>query len=78
MMEKNVGTADAVVRLVIAAVLAAVAIVFVGDFPLAALAALGAIVMTATAVTGRCPLYRVVGISTCGPRAGDRRVVTKS
>jgi hypothetical protein len=60
-MVRNVGSLDQFVRLVIG--LAILSLVFVG--PKTYWGLLG-IIPLLTAATGFCPLYRVVGISTCG------------
>lgn len=64
-MSRNEGTADRVIRLVVAvvAVLAAFA-VGAGSALGIVLLVVGA-VMLVTAATGFCPLYRVFGLSTC-------------
>lgn len=64
-MSRNEGTADRVIRLVVAvvAVLAAFA-VGAGSVLGIVLLVVGA-VMLVTAATGFCPLYRVFGLSTC-------------
>jgi zinc transporter ZupT len=64
-MRRNEGTADRIVRLVIAA--AAV----IGAFAVGAGSVLGivlfvvAAVMVVTAAIGFCPLYQLVGVNTC-------------
>lgn len=64
-MKKNEGTIDRAVRAVIAvAALAgalAVGIGSVGGIVLLAVA----VIMAGTAAVGFCPLYRLVGVSTC-------------
>ena len=60
---QNEGTADRIVRLVIAvaAVIGAVALGGVAAIVLGVVAA----IMLVTAAVGFCPLYRIVGFSTC-------------
>jgi hypothetical protein len=58
----NEGTLDRVIRVVIG--LALVSLVFVGPRSLWGLVGL---VPIATGVVGFCPLYRLVGVSTCRP-----------
>jgi hypothetical protein len=64
-MEKNVGSLDKLVRVVVG--IALIAMVFVG--PQTAWGWIGVIPL-ATAALGSCPLYTVLGISTCaaGPK----------
>jgi hypothetical protein len=64
-MRENVGTIDRVIRAAagIALVLGALA----AGAPLArTLLGLGAVIMIGTALAGICPLYRVLGMNTCG------------
>ena len=67
-MNANVGSTDKIVRVVLA--LAA----FVFAFVTGIASALGivllvvGVVLAATAVTGFCPIYRVLGMSTCQVR----------
>ncbi|GBD31809.1 MAG: hypothetical protein KatS3mg081_1559 [Gemmatimonadales bacterium] len=61
----NVGSADALVRWILAAAFFVAAIVW-NHIPLVALlAALIALVMAGTALTRVCPIYRLLGVSTC-------------
>jgi hypothetical protein len=65
MMRENMGTIDRVIRAAmgIALVLGALA----AGAPLArTLLGLGAVIMIGTALMGFCPLYRALGVSTCG------------
>ncbi len=59
-MEKNVGNLDKILRIVIGLVL--ISLVFVG--PQTPWGWIG-IVPLATALVGWCPLYRIIGVSTC-------------
>lgn len=59
-MEKNVGTIDRVVRIVVGVVL--IALVFVG--PMTPWGWIGVIPIL-TALIGWCPAYRLFGIRTC-------------
>jgi hypothetical protein len=68
-MQKNMSTTDGLIRLVLAAVFAVIAVLSVATLPIAGLAALGTVVMAATALTGRCPLYHLIGLSTCRRQA---------
>ncbi len=64
-MSKNVGRTDSIIRLVlaVAAVLGALA-AGVGS-ALGIVLLVVAAIMVATAFTGFCPLYRLVGMNTC-------------
>lgn len=68
-MNANVGNADKLIRLVLAVVAAVVA------FSVGASSALGivllvvAAVLLVTAAVGFCPLYRLIGMSTCKVKA---------
>jgi Protein of unknown function (DUF2892) len=67
-MTANVGSTDKVIRLALA--LAAVVGAFVAGFTTVAgilLLVVGA-VLAVTAVTSFCPIYRVLGMSTCPAR----------
>lgn len=67
-MTANVGSTDKVIRLVLA--LAAVVVAFVAGISSVlgiVLLVVGA-VLGVTALTGFCPLYRVLGMSTCPAR----------
>jgi hypothetical protein len=64
-MRENMGTIDRVVRAAvgIALVLGAMA---AGAPLVKGILALGAVIMVGTALAGFCPLYRVLGLNTCG------------
>ena len=63
-MKKTVGSADAVVRIILAVVVAA--LYFMGKISgtVALVAGLVAAILVITSVTGYCPLYSILGIST--------------
>lgn len=65
-MKKNMGSLDRALRLIVAAVLAVLAL----NGTLAGPLALGAWVIVAvfvvTSLVSFCPLYRVIGMNTCG------------
>lgn len=64
-MRENVGTIDRVIRAAvgIALVLGALAV----GAPLArTILGLGGVIMLGTALVGFCPVYRVLGLNTCG------------
>ncbi len=67
----NEGTLDRVIRVAVGVLL--VALVFVGPRTLWGLVGL---VPIATGLVGFCPLYRVLGISTCKPAAGKTALKT--
>lgn len=64
-MQKNVGTLDHLVRLALAAVIAA--LYFTGTITGATAAVLGvvAVIFAVTGVLRWCPLYRLLGLRTC-------------
>ena len=64
-MLDNVGKSDAAVRLVAGILLFILAAVLNATPVPSLLAALGGIVMAGTALTRKCPLYGLLGISTC-------------
>jgi membrane protein YdbS with pleckstrin-like domain len=74
-MNTNVGSADRVIRIVLGLALAIAA--FVPGLGLAGTpllqwgAALIGLVLIATAVVRFCPLYRILGFSTCKVRIND-------
>jgi len=64
-MNVNVGTIDRIVRVVLGIVLIAFALGFIGaGLPYHWLGWIGVIPL-ATAAMGNCPLYSVLGMSTC-------------
>jgi hypothetical protein len=68
-MTRNMGTTDRLVRGLLVAPLAAAAAVLVGAGSVGGILLLVlAAVMVATAASGSCPLYRLVGLSTCPAR----------
>lgn len=64
-MKKNMGTADRVIRLIIAAVVAGLFFsnIISGTLGIVLLALAGIFVLTS--LVSFCPLYTLVGISTC-------------
>ena len=65
-MKKNVGSADRIIRLIIAAVLAGA---YFGGYvtgTLGIVALVVAVVMLGAAAIGFCPLYTIIGMNTCG------------
>ena len=70
-MKRNVGTIDRVLRIVIALVIGVLLIT--GQLSGAAALILGivALILLGTALAGSCPLYTVLGLSTCPRKAGS-------
>lgn len=69
-MKKNEGTVDRVVRAVLAvAAIAGSAMLGFGTVGGLVLLAV-AVIMAVTAAVGFCPLYRLIGVSTCPVDAG--------
>jgi hypothetical protein len=64
-MNRNVGTPDRVIRVVLAAVTVLVAGLVGPPSGLGIGLLVVAAVLAGTAAVGTCPLYRLVGISTC-------------
>lgn len=72
-MRHNVGRTDRIIRAALLAPAAVVVAVLAGPSTALGIVALViAAVMVGTAAAGFCPLYRVLGISTC-PVANSRR-----
>jgi len=69
-MQKNMGTIDRVVRLILAAV--AVLLYYNGTLTgtIGIIALVVAAVFTLTSVVSFCPIYRLVGMSTCPVSTG--------
>ena len=64
-MVKNVGTPDRVLRLIIAAGLAALAYFGYLEGTAGLVAYVAAVIVALTAIVGVCPFYRLAGIDTC-------------
>ncbi len=67
-MIKNMGSADRIIRLLIAAV--AAFLYFNGTIGIVALVV--AAIFTLTSLVSFCPLYRLVGLSTCPISTGQK------
>jgi hypothetical protein len=67
-MNANVGSTDKIIRLVLALVAVVFAFVTGIATALGIMLLVVGVVLAATAVTGFCPLYRVLGMSTCPVR----------
>ena len=68
-LQRNTGNPDRAIRLVIAGLLAVAAIAGVVTAPLSYLALGVAGIMLVTGVTGFCPIYAILRVSTCPRRA---------
>lgn len=64
-MEKNMGSADRLIRIVIAAVIATLYLTNVISGTLGIVLLVLAIVFLLTSFVGFCPLYKPLGINTC-------------
>jgi hypothetical protein len=69
-MKKNMGTTDRIIRLLIAAI--AVFLYYNGTLTgtLGIVALVVAVIFTLTSVVSFCPIYRLVGMSTCPVERG--------
>lgn len=67
-MNPNVGSADKVVRIIVG--LALVSLFFVLEGGARWLGLIG-VVLIATAIINFCPLYKILGLSTTGSKAGQ-------
>lgn len=67
-MNANVGSTDKVIRLVLALVAVVAAVVVGISSALGVVLLVVGAVLAVTAMTGFCPLYRVLGLSTCPVR----------
>ncbi|WP_418286053.1 DUF2892 domain-containing protein [Halorubrum sp. DTA46] len=77
-MNQNVGVTDKRVRTALGAVFGALSLsVLAGAVPLPSIAALvfgiAATAMLATAATGTCGLYSLIGVDTCSVSPGDSK-----
>lgn len=64
-MTRNLSTTDRVLRIVFAVVLALTAVVTGASSVLGIVMLVVAAVLAGTAAVGFCPLYRLLGLSTC-------------
>ena len=67
-MKKNMGTADRIIRLLLAALVAVLYFTQVISGTLALVLGIVALVFALTSFISFCPLYRVFGINTCKKR----------
>jgi hypothetical protein len=65
-IQKNVGTLDRLVRLALAAVIAALYFTGTINGTTAVLLGVVAVIFTLTGILRWCPLYRLFGLRTCG------------
>jgi hypothetical protein len=65
-MQKNVGSVDKILRIVVG--LGLLSLLFVLAAPMKYLGLIG-LVPLATSLTGWCPLYTLIGVNTCRARA---------
>jgi hypothetical protein len=74
-MKKNIGTTDKIIRLVLAAIIAVVYFtgIITGTLGIVLLAV--AVVLALTSLINFCPLYAVIGMSTCST---DKNLKTES
>ncbi len=64
-MKKNMGTADKIIRLIIAAILAVLYFTGTVTGTIGIVVAIVAAVLVMTTLTGFCGLYTILGINTC-------------
>jgi hypothetical protein len=64
-MKKNMGTADRLIRLIVAAVILGLSFTHVITGMLATILVVLAAVFALTSMVSFCPLYTLVGINTC-------------
>ncbi|HMO33875.1 MAG TPA: DUF2892 domain-containing protein [Lacibacter sp.] len=67
-MKKNMGSADRIIRLLVAALIAVLYVTNVITGTLAIVLAVLAGVFVFTSLVGFCPLYTLVGLNTCGSK----------
>jgi len=67
-MKKNMGTADRIIRLVIAAIILTLYFTNIIGGTLCLILLIFAAIFTLTSIAGFCPLYTVFGLSTCAKR----------
>jgi hypothetical protein len=74
-MKKNIGTTDKIIRLVLAAIIAAVYFTGIITGTLGIVLLVVAVVLALTSLINFCPLYAVIGMSTCST---DKNLNTES
>ena len=73
-MKENLGRTDTVIRLAVSITLLVVAAVFNSNPLIALVAAVAAVVLAASALTRRCPLYALLGLTPVSRRRPARNV----
>lgn len=66
LLKRNEGTVDRIIRVVLG--LALISLVFIGPQTLWGLVG---VIFLATGIVGMCPLYRILGINSCGKEAAE-------
>jgi hypothetical protein len=64
-MKKNMGSADRIIRVIVAVVMAALYFTGTVTGTLGIVLLVLAVVFVLTSIMGFCPLYAIVGLSTC-------------
>ncbi len=67
-MKKNMGSADSIIRVIVAAVVAFLIFKGIITGTVAIIAGIVAAVFLLTSVVGFCPLYTIIGLSTKGKK----------
>lgn len=67
--EKNVGTIDRVIRIILGIVLLYLFVVNMVAAPWSYLVALIGLILLVTGIVGTCPLYSMLGMNTLGKKA---------
>lgn len=70
-MKKNVGNLDKIIRLVVAAALVVLYFTGVISGAVAIISLIVAAIFTLTSIAGSCPVYSIVGASTCPVKEQD-------
>lgn len=71
-MKKNMGNLDRIIRAVVALVAAALYFTNVLTGTIGLVALVVAVIFLLTSAVGFCPLYRLVGLSTCPASSSDQ------
>lgn len=72
-MSRNVGSSDRLIRFAVALVAIVVALLTGPGSAFGVVLFVVAAIMSVTAATGVCPLYRLVGVDTCKVRRAPKR-----
>jgi Protein of unknown function (DUF2892). len=65
-MKKNMGSADRIIRVIIAAIILVLYFTNIIEGTLCLILLVVSAIFTLTSIAGICPLYSVFGLSTCG------------